>query len=153
METAGIIMPVAYGGKSVIVPHRDETGITDYYTANRTSALDRVRTVITNQQSVLAGYGPYRETLITHLRDMVRDENPEKPEAEPEWKKLNGNDHFFHAMALSLLARRVCEHVYTFDTQSLLANVMVDSMRTPGVTANLLGNGGASKMHNLGARR
>jgi hypothetical protein len=84
---------------------------------------------------------------------MVRDENPEKPEAEPEWKKLNGNDHFFHAMALSLLARRVCEHVYTFDTQSLLANVMVDSMKTPGVTGHLLGNGGASKMHNLGARR
>jgi hypothetical protein len=102
--------------------------VTDYYTANRTSALDRVRTVITNQQAVLAGYGPYRETLITHLRDMVRDENPEKPEAEPEWKKLNGNDHFFHAMALSLLARRVCEHVYTFDTQSLMSNVMVGSM-------------------------
>lgn len=153
METAGTIMPVAYGGKSVIVPHRDETGVTDYYTANRTSALDRVRTVITNQQSVLAGYGPYRETLITHLRDMVRDENPEKPEAEPEWKKLNGNDHFFHAMALSLLARRVCEHVYTFDTQSLLANVLVDSMPTPGVTANLVGMGGGNRMSNLGGRR
>jgi hypothetical protein len=153
METGGTIMPVAYGGKSVLVPHRDETGTVDYYTANRTGALDRVRTVITNQQAVLAGYGPYRETLITHLRDMVRDENPEKPEAEPEWKKLNGNDHFFHSMGLSLLARRVCEHVYTFETQSLLSNVVVTSVETPAVRGHLLGNGGANKLSNLGGRR
>jgi hypothetical protein len=87
-----------------------------------------VRYVITNEQVVLAGYGPYRETLITHLRDMVRDE---KPETEPEWKKLNGNDHFFHAMALSLLARRVCEHMYTSDTKSLLSNVIVGGLAMP----------------------
>lgn len=152
-ETAGIIMPTAYGGKSVIVPHRDELGVIDYYTANRTSALDRVRTVIINHQVVLAGYGAYRETLITHLRDMVRDENPEKPDAEPEWKKLNNNDHFFHSMALSLLARRVCEHVYTMDTQSLMSSVIVTSMRLPGSSESLIGANGASRMSNFGGRR
>lgn len=151
-ETAGLIMPVAYGGKSSLVPHKDELGITDYYTANRTATLDRVRTVITNQTAVLAGYGAYRETLITHLRDMVRDENPEKPEAEPEWKKLNNNDHFFHSMALALLARRVCEHVYTFEASSLLCNVVVTGVRTPGVSLNLQGDGGAAKISKLGAR-
>lgn len=153
IETAGIIMPVAYGGRATIAPHRDELGIADYYTANRTAALDKVRTVITNQDAVLAGYGAYRETVITHLRDMVRDENPEKPDAEPEWKKLNGNDHFFHSMALSLLARRVCEHVYTYDTQSLLSSVVVTSMKTPGVTGALQGEGGANKISSLGGRR
>lgn len=142
-ETGGIIMPVAYGGKSVIVPHRDEMGSIDYYTANRTSALDGVRTSIINKRAVLAGYGPYRETIITHLRDMVRDE---KPEAEPEWKKLSGNDHFFHAMALARLARRVCDHIYTHDTSSLKSTVMLGGFDAPQKpSSNLFGNFGAGR--------
>ena len=55
-------------------------------------------------------------------------------------------------MALSLLARRVCEHVYTFETSSLLANVVVAGMKTPGVVSNLQGDGGAAKISKLGAR-
>lgn len=146
-ETAGIIMPVQYAGKAYILPHRDEAGTIDYYSANRTAALDRVRSVIVNQQAVLAGYGQYRETIITHLRDMVRDE---KPETEPEWKKLNGNDHFFHSMALSLLARRVCEHVYMSDTKSLLSNVVLQGLGRTAQVDNL-GNfsGGAAKISRL----
>lgn len=148
-ETAGCIMPVAYGGKSVIAPHTDELGGVDYYTANRTSALDRVRTVICNQQVVLAGYGPYRETIITQLRNMVRDEQPEK---EPEWKKMpDGNDHFFHSMALSLLARRVCEHVYTKNTASLLSTAILGGITMQGSTSNLTGNN-VSRFARLGAR-
>jgi hypothetical protein len=147
-DTGGLIMPIHYGSKSYLVPHRDELGSIDYYTANRTAALDRVRSVIINQQAVLAGYGPYRETVITHLRDMVRDE---KPEAETEWKKLNGNDHFFHAMAMSLLARRVCEYVYSNDTKSLLSTAIVSSMPLPDSGGSpLMGNGGASKIARLG---
>lgn len=146
-ETAGLIMPTAYAGKAYIAPHRDETGSIDYYNANRTAALDRVRSVIINEQVVLAGYGPYRETVVTHLRDMVRDE---KPETEPEWKKLNGNDHFFHSMALSLLARRVCEHVYTTDTKSLLSNAIVTSVGMPTTVSDLKGEGGARKIAKLG---
>lgn len=146
-ETAGTIMPVAYGGKSVLAPHRDELGSIDYYTANRTSALDGVRTSIINQRAVLGGYGPYRETIITHLRDMVRDE---KPEAEPEWKKLNNNDHFFHSMALSRLARRVCEHVYTHNTQSLMSTVSIGGLVMPGSRQTLTGNFGVKKIARLG---
>lgn len=149
-ETAGTIMPVAYGGKSVLAPHFDETKSIDYYNANRTSALDGVRTSIVNQRAVLAGYGPYRETIITHLRDMVRDE---KPEAEPEWKKLNGNDHFFHSMALSRLARRVCEHVYTHNTQSLMSTVAFGGFAMPVNNSSLTGNRGANKISRLGALR
>lgn len=146
-DTGGQMMPVAYGGRGYIAPHRDELGNIDYYNANRTAALDRVRSVITNNQVVLAGYGAYRETVITHLRDMVRDEQPEK---EPEWKKLNGNDHFFHSMALSLLARRVCEHVYMNDTKSLMSTVVVSGLRTPTSVQDLPG---AAKMSKLGGFR
>lgn len=148
-ETAGTIIPVAYGGRASIAPHYDELKSVDYYTANRTSALDGVRTSIVNRQAVLAGYGPYRETIITHLRDMVRDE---KPEAEPEWKKLTNNDHFFHSMALSRLSRRVCEHVYTQNTQSLLSTVSLGGLRMPGSTQTLLGNAGVKRMSLLGNR-
>lgn len=145
--SGGTIQPIHYGGRAHIAPHTDEMGTFDYYTANRTSALDRVRTVIVNQLAVLSGYGPYRETLITHLRDMVRDE---KPEAEPEWKKLNGNDHFFHAMALSLLARRVCDHMYTHASQSLLTTALVSSVRMPGATGALNYARGAERISRLG---
>lgn len=106
----GLIMPVHYAGNAIIQQKIDEGDNVIYYMANRTATLDRVRTSIINNMASLEGYGSYKETIMTHLRDMVRDETPEK---EPVWKKLNGNDHFFHAMAMALLARRVSEHLYT----------------------------------------
>jgi hypothetical protein len=107
--TNGLIMPIHFGGNAIIMPKADEGKNVIYYTANRTVSLDRVRTVVVNQDAVLAGYGPYRETIVTHMRDLVRDESPEK---EPEWKKLNGNDHFFFAMAYAMLAKRVSNHMF-----------------------------------------
>lgn len=107
--TNGLIMPIHFGGNAIIAPRTDEGDNLIYYTANRTTTLDRVRTVVVNNDAVLAGYGPYRETIVTHLRDLVRDESPEK---EPEWKKLNGNDHFFFSMGYALLAKRVCNHMF-----------------------------------------
>jgi len=107
--TNGLIMPIHHGGTAIIMPKLDEGKNLVYYTANRTMMLDRVRTAIVQGDAVLGGYGPYKETLTTHLRDMVRDESPEK---EPEWKKLNGNDHFFFSAAYALLAKRVSNHMY-----------------------------------------
>jgi hypothetical protein len=110
-NTNGLIMPIHFGGNAAVNAKLDEAENLIYYIANRTSMLDRVRTVIVNQTAVLSGYMGYKETLITHLRDMVRDETV--VEKEPEWKKLNGNDHFFFAMGYALLARRVCENIFT----------------------------------------
>lgn len=114
--TNGLIMPVHFGGNAVLMPKMDEGKNLIYYTANRTMMLDRVRTAVVNNATVFAGYGPYRETIVTHLRDMVRDESPEK---EPEWKKLNGNDHFFFAMAYALLAKRVSNHMFINGNQGM----------------------------------
>lgn len=107
--TNGLVMPIHFGGNAIIMPKVDEGKNLIYYTANRTVTLDRVRTIIVNNDAVLDGYGPYKETITTHLRDMVRDESPER---EPEWKKLNGNDHFFFSMSYALLAKRVSNHMY-----------------------------------------
>jgi hypothetical protein len=110
--TNGLIMPIHFGGNAILMPKFDEGKNLIYYTANRTVTLDRVRSAIVNNAAVISGYGPYRETIITHLRDMVRDETAEK---EPEWKKLNGNDHFFFSMAYALLAKRVANHMYAMN--------------------------------------
>ena len=146
-ESAGVLMPIHYGGNAVIAPVNDETDTTVYYRTNRTSAIDRVRTVIVNKQVVLSGYGPYKETLITHLRDMVRDE---KPEQEAEWKKLNGNDHFFHSMAYCLLARRVCDHIYTKSSSNLMSNALLFGLDVSRSTQSLNPNVGAAKISRLG---
>lgn len=133
-ESAGVLMPVFYAGNAPISPALDETGVIDYYRVNRTQCLDRVRTVITNRAAVISGYGANRETVISHLRDMVRDE---MPEVEAVWKKLNGNDHFFHAMGYCMLARRVCEHIYTRQSSGLMSNAILTGFQLPGSNVHL----------------
>ena len=108
-NTNQVVMPIDYSGNAIIAPKKDETGEIIYYHANRTFALDMVRTSIVNNIAVLNGFTSHKDTLVAHLRDMVREERPEK---EPTWIKLNGNDHFFHSMGYALLARRVAEHLF-----------------------------------------
>jgi len=144
------LMPVHYAGTAGIAPVLDELQQLDYYRVNRTGSLDRVRSLLVQSTAVISGYGGYKETVITHLRDMVRDEQPEK---EPEWKKLNGNDHFFHAMGYCLLARRVCEHIYTRANSSMLmANALIATIPTPGIGGGLTNNVEAAKVARLGER-
>jgi hypothetical protein len=119
--TQGTIMPVQYRGTAALQPVKDELGNLVHYSANRTLILDRIHSSISHHKMVLSGYTNHRETLIAHLSDMVRDE---QPDVEAEWKKITGSDHFFHAMALSLLARRVCDHMY--HTQSTVVATCAD---------------------------
>jgi hypothetical protein len=144
-NTQGLIMPIHFGGQAAVQPKLDEADQLIYYIANRTSMLDRVRTVIVNQTAVLSGYGPYRETLVTHLRDMVRDETV--IEKEPEWKKLNGNDHFFFAAAYALLARRVCESIFTsqFSKKLMVVGIAGTDIGT-SVISNLTNNKSAPRL-------
>ena len=51
------------------------------------------------------GYGNLKSTIIEHLRDMFRDDGEDG--AQPRWKKLTGNDHFFHALGYSFVARKM----------------------------------------------
>ena len=93
---------------------------------------------------MIGGYGNNKDVLIAHLRDMVREESPEK---EPTWVKLNGNDHFFHSMGYALLARRVSEHLFLhklMDSAMTLSIVGMDvnEKNQPG---NLFKNKGVEK--------
>jgi len=141
--TSNIVMPVQYRGNAPILPQKDELGYTTHYSANRTLILDRIHTLITNHKMVLAGYTSQKETLIAHLGDMVRDE---QPDVEAEWKKITGSDHYFHAMALSLLARRVCDHMYHTQSQRVATSSTIVTVHDTGAVGNLLS-------FNVGSRR
>lgn len=126
-DTSGLILPVQYRGTAVLGRVRDELGNVTHYSANRTTALDRVKTIIEEKSTVISGYGPHRETLITHLGNMVRDDQAEE---EPEWKKMHGSstaDHFFHASALALIAPRINEDYINAQPAQVGSLIMVQS--------------------------
>lgn len=102
--TDGRIQPVVYGGQKIAERKREEDKTISFYLCNRTHALDAVKSIITSGQVDFYGYYDQEELIVEHLRDMVREDNPEK---QPDWKKLNGNDHFFHAFGYALLGRQI----------------------------------------------
>jgi len=123
--TKGRIMPVQYTGtKEISVVKVPEKTHADHCQIDRTMALDRVFGSIKRQELTISGYTTYDYTLIEHLRDMVREEEPEKAAV---WKKLSGSDHFFHAIAYVLIAPRVREIVDLAEDQDLRSNILFGS--------------------------
>lgn len=135
--THGLIVPIQYRGANALQPvFEPDTKVLSHYSAGRTQILDRLLWLFSHKSLVLSGYGGQRETLKMHLRDMVRDE--QSPDTEAEWKKTTGNDHYFHSMALNLLSRRVCEHMYATRSDTL------------ATTTSLIGAPSWGGVHNLG---
>jgi hypothetical protein len=107
--TNNLIMPVQWRGTAGLNPQKDELGNITHYSANQSLLFDNIHSQITQGKLVLRGYTHHRETLIGHLCDMIRIE---QPDAETEWKKRTGADHFFHSMGFSKAARRISDHMY-----------------------------------------
>lgn len=103
--TNGRIQPVVYTSGKAAEPKMEADKSVSYYNINRTMALDEVKTLITNGEIGFYGYLDQEDIIIEHLRDMVRDEG--EADKQPEWRKLNGNDHFFHALGYALVAKRI----------------------------------------------
>ena len=99
------IYPVVYGQNRDVEPHTELDGNIDYYTINRTNDLDTIKDLINTHKMKFYGYGNLKSTIIEHLRDMSRDDGEDG--AQPRWKKLTGNDHFFHALGYSFVARKM----------------------------------------------
>src|SRR3546814_2937652 len=109
--------------------------------------LDRIQSLVGSKAVILTGYGDQKETLITHLTDNVRDETPDKPAV---WTKTAGQDHYFHSMALNMLARRVNEHAYSLNKETTLVSIAcAGAMVGSGANDNLLGTG-AERISRLG---
>lgn len=101
----GRIYPVIYNGIRDADPHTDLSGNVDYYNINRTNALDTVKELINTHKMKFYGYGNLKSTITEHLRDMYRDDGVDGK--EPRWIKMTGNDHFFHSISYSFVARKI----------------------------------------------
>jgi hypothetical protein len=145
-HTQGLVMPIQWRGTAALAPHKDELGVLTHYSANQVQIFDRILAAISQRKMVIRGYTHLKETLITHLCDMVRDENPDA-NAEATWKKTTGNDHFFHSMAFNLLSRRICEHMYQTHSGVIATSSLIAGVAAPAPN-NLLRS--AAKLSRLG---
>ncbi|MGO7308746.1 phage terminase large subunit family protein [Rhizobium ruizarguesonis] len=110
----GRIMPVQYAsapGAAAMQFVHDELEQLSHLVGNRTTMLDAVAGAIRKRKLSMYGYGRHQRIVLDHLQDMVRIDNEvnekTKDEIPARWQKLNGNDHFFHALAYLLFAMRV----------------------------------------------
>lgn len=105
--TRGKVLPVEYRGQKTINLIKDELDekIT-HAQVNRTAMIDGFVKMIRNRGVAFMGYLEQAGTIKEHLKDMVRDEQPEKPAT---WIKLHGNDHYFHAGAFLYSAIKLKE--------------------------------------------
>lgn len=93
--SGGRIVPVHYAANREVEEKKDGLGLVTHINVNRTQMLDYVANGVKGGNWVIEGYTNHRTAISEHLQDMVREEVDEK---QPVWVKLNGRDHFFHAM-------------------------------------------------------
>lgn len=113
------IMPMQYeptSGGSAVIPKDDEYGNLSYVAANRTMHLDSLANAIRNGWLSFSGYGNQKETIINHLRAMVRtiSESKEGSEKVPVWVKRDKNDHYFHSLGYMYQAVNQYYNGYSF---------------------------------------
>lgn len=97
--TGGKILPAEYRGDKDINIIKDPLGKVLHIQVNRTMLLDRVAKAIRGQEVSFSGYGSMENDIVTHLRNMVRVEEPEQ---QAVWKKLDPQDHIFHSTGFLL---------------------------------------------------
>lgn len=132
----GRIVPVEYAaqtGAPAVQIIQDELEQLSHIRGNRTAMLDKVAGAIRKRQVDFYGYGRHQRLLLDHLQDMVRMEHEvnekTKEEVAARWKKLTGNDHFFHSLAYLFFAIRVNVAIEFREedprTQSTVSNVTI----------------------------
>lgn len=134
--TDGKIVPVEYRGQKPINFVKDQ--VTEEIThaqMNRTQLIDEVARGVRRGWLRFSGYGNQKPIISEHLKDMVRDEQPEK---EAKWVKLTGSDHYFHALAFLYGAVKLKETQRSLfsDPRSTVGIVGVN---TPMSSNNLFG--------------
>jgi hypothetical protein len=133
----GKILPVEYRGqKSVNLVKDQVTEDVIHAQANRTGAIDVVAAAVRRKRLRFSGYGHQKSIIKDHLKDMVRDENPE---VEAKWVKLSGNDHFFHAMAFLFLGVKLKETERGLSNEEQRTTVAVMGVPMPQQQAQIFG--------------
>lgn len=135
-ETKGVIVPVEYRGLKDVVAVENEYKEVTHVQVNRTTFLDNFATRIRKKTCSISGYGHHKQVFIEHLRDMVREETPEK---EAKWTKLNGNDHFFHSGAFMMIAPQVRELIWLRSKADMRTLSVAQIVTIGDNTPNLIG--------------
>lgn len=133
--THGRIQPCEYRGSKELNLVKGPDGEVIHCQADRTTLLDEVDKAIRNRRISLSGYGVHKSDVISHLRNMVRVEEPEVP---ADWKKLDSNDHFFHALGFMLAAVKM-HKLQDLESKNQQTVIGIQGVSTPGVNEGLLG--------------
>ena len=137
----GRILPIEYRGDRDLNFVKDmvDNETIAYGQANRTALLDLVAKVVRAHQIRFSGYGIQNSIIIEQMKDMVRDESPEKPAT---WVKITGNDHYFHALGFLLTSIKIREAIYGLNTDHrTTVAIKVVSMADEETTMNRFARG------------
>jgi len=144
------IMPIQYEQQkgAPIVAKNDEYGILSYLAVNRTYHLDCFADALRAGYMTFGGFGTQKETIIKHLRGMVRVmvESKEGMEKLPIWKKIDKNDHYFHSCAYNYQAVLQYYQGYAYDTSNgstnsvILLGTMDTNLLVPNNSFSFLGS-------------
>lgn len=140
--SGGRILPVEYRGTKELNLVYDDYGDLAHGQVNRTWFLDNLAIKIRKQTLKISGYGHNKDTYVEHIRDMVRDETPDKP---AEWKKLTNNDHYFHASAFMALGMKICNLSDLKDKKDKRVMTTTQIITAGGNTPDLIGMGEGNK--------
>lgn len=129
------IWPIEYRGTKTLFPIKDPTGeFTTHFQADRTTLLDRVQVRVQKRNLKIAGYLTQKQVIISHLRNMVRDEHPEKP---AQWIKLSEDDHYFHSIGMGLTSMVIESFINDSNEEDKRENVEIRGVNTPQVSGIL----------------
>lgn len=135
--TKGAVLPVEYRGSKEISLVKDQINpdIITHAQVNRTMMIDAAAAMIRGRKIMFRGFGTQKHMIKEHLKDMVRDEQPEK---EATWIKLSGNDHYFHALAFLNAGIKLKEleyglfHDHRGSVHVMTADIPSDDLRSYG---------------------
>lgn len=151
VATNGKILPCEYRGEKEIHEVKDPVGTVIYLQANRTTLLDKVARAVRGQHLEYWGYGIMETDIITHLRNMIRVEEPEKPAI---WNKLAPQDHIFHSTGFMLTA---CDYAQlqmqlnsSVGSVIMIAGVEPDKYNGPQLIGLHSGSNSANKAEKYG---
>lgn len=132
------ILPCEYRGTKEINLIAGPEGPEDiiHCQADRTTLIDEVVIAVRGHYIEFWGYEMYETDILTHLRNMVRKEEPEKP---AEWVKLDENDHFFHALGFMLSSMKL-KRVRQLKTESPQSFIGIAGAINDAYNTDILGN-------------
>ena len=134
--TGGKIVPVEYRGAKDMNIVYDEYKTISHIQVNNTWFLDQFASKVRKRLIKISGYGHKKMVYAQHLREMVRDEVPGEPAT---WKKLSGNDHYFHASAFMTIAIQIKELLRYSSEEEVRTMTMTKMVHQKEQVPNLIG--------------